>query len=490
MLSSLKEIRGSQGGTQTIGLADAVIERFVTRDERLEEAITRAVAFVASEQWRAFLKEAPDDEAEQIEFIQRRIFNFYYPEAKNPYIPAAAVGPWVVTTKGAVLHDSGGYGMLGFGHCLEEVERIIGQSHVMANVMTANLSQRKITEALDKEIGHTRNNKEPVYSRYMFLNSGSEAMTLAGRLADRNAKHVVGDGSNKPTRSLTLDSSFHGRTERPARLSNICLPNYRKHLHSFGDRSDVGIVVHNDIASLERAFADAERQGIFIDALYFEGVNGEGDPGRAVSREFYQRARSITDEKGALLVVDSVQAGIRAHGVLSIVDYPGFQDLDPPDVETFSKAVHLGHVPLSIIAISQRVTDCFRPGLHGNTMTANPRSLEVGAYTLSLLTPDIRHNIVERGKEFVALFRQLQCEFPSLINKAQGTGLLVCVGIDDRVPVVGKDGLELRLRQRGLGIIHGDKNVLRLTPNFTITSKEIVLITDIMREVFREIRGY
>ena len=24
--------------------------------------------------------------------------------------------PWIVTLKGAVLHDNGGYGMLGFGH--------------------------------------------------------------------------------------------------------------------------------------------------------------------------------------------------------------------------------------------------------------------------------------------------------------------------------------------------------------------------------------
>ena len=37
-------------------------------------------------------------------------------DAVNPYVALAARGPWVVTLKGAVLHDSGGYGMLGFGH--------------------------------------------------------------------------------------------------------------------------------------------------------------------------------------------------------------------------------------------------------------------------------------------------------------------------------------------------------------------------------------
>ena len=42
--------------------------------------------------------------------------NFYADDAVNPYVAIAARGPWVVTLKGAVLHDSGGYGMLGFGH--------------------------------------------------------------------------------------------------------------------------------------------------------------------------------------------------------------------------------------------------------------------------------------------------------------------------------------------------------------------------------------
>ena len=61
---------------------------------------------------------------------------------------------------------------------------------------------------------------------------------------------------------------------------------------------------------------------------------GEGDPGRAVPRAFYDAARRLTREHGTLLLVDSIQAGLRAHAVLSIVDYPGFEGIDPPDMET------------------------------------------------------------------------------------------------------------------------------------------------------------
>ncbi len=56
------------------------------------------------------------DELELIGSLQKGYVNFYAPGALMPYIPLAAKGPWIVTTHGAVVHDSGGYGMLGFGH--------------------------------------------------------------------------------------------------------------------------------------------------------------------------------------------------------------------------------------------------------------------------------------------------------------------------------------------------------------------------------------
>ena len=55
-----------------------------------------------------------------------------------------------------------------------------------------------------------------------------------------------------------------------------------------------------------------------------EPVMGEGNPGQAITPEFYARARELTEAHGALLLVDSIQAGLRTHGVLSICDYPGF----------------------------------------------------------------------------------------------------------------------------------------------------------------------
>ena len=180
---------------------------------------------------------------------------------------------WVVTSFGAVLHDSGGYGMLGFGHCVETTQKILGANHVMANVMTASPSHHRLCAALDAEIGHTRQSHTHVYGRYMFLNSGSEALSLAARIADLNTKNRI-TAKQKLVRSLSFAHSFHGRTERPARLSDSCRPVYRQHLHSFASLDDIGTLKHNDVQGLRQAFADAERDGVFIDAMYFEPISG------------------------------------------------------------------------------------------------------------------------------------------------------------------------------------------------------------------------
>ncbi|EQD63155.1 L-lysine 6-aminotransferase, partial [mine drainage metagenome] len=84
-------------------------------DASLIAAVDEAVAAFAQ-----LKSEMPEfvalDEHEQIQRAQSGFVNFYPDDAVNPYIALAARGPWLITLKGAVLHDNGGYGMLGFGH--------------------------------------------------------------------------------------------------------------------------------------------------------------------------------------------------------------------------------------------------------------------------------------------------------------------------------------------------------------------------------------
>ncbi len=489
-LSKLQEIRRAAGSGRTVGLSDDVIERFAAVNGALRSSIDDALA-VFRELQASHPKLLALDEPDQIAALQDGVLNFYPPHSINPYVPLAGRGPWIVTSKGAVLHDSGGYGMLGLGHGPQVILDTMARPAVMANVMTASFAQARFIEALRREIGSRRGSGCP-FDRFVCINSGSEAMTVAARLSDVNAKEHTDNGSRHAGRAikvLALRGGFHGRTDRPAGFSDSTRDAYMKHLASFRGRDDLLTVAPNDIGALRRAFARAERERWFIEALLMEPVMGEGNPGLAIERAFYDAARELTAEHGSLLVVDSIQAGLRAHGVLSIVDYPGFEDALPPDLEAYSKALNGGQYPLSVLALSGDSAKLYRHGVYGNTMTTNPRALDVACVVLASITPELRANIEERGRELVSKLRTLATELDGAIVGVQGTGLLASAELDPELRCYGFDSVEEHMRLNGLGVIHGGANSLRYTPHFAVGSDEIDLIVAGTGEAIRAVRG-
>ncbi len=483
IINKLQPLRAA-GQAKTTGLPDAVIERFAASDQNLVLAIDAAVK--AYHQLREEFGDLLDkDEAELIEVVQHNYVNFYADDAINPYVTLAAKGPWLITIKGAVMHDNGGYGMLGFGHAPQAILDVLSQPQVMANIMSPSFSQLRFATSLRREIGHRREQGCP-FSKFLCLNSGSESVTVAARISDINAKvhtDAGGQHAGKRIKQMSLSGGFHGRTDRPARYSDSTLKTYRNHLASFRSLDDLITVTPNDIDGLRAAFAQADQDNVFIESLFMEPVMGEGNPGQAITPEFYAAARELTSAHGALLLIDSIQAGLRTQGVLSVVDYPGFENLPAPDLETYSKALNGGQYPMSVLAMSAESAGIYRKGVYGNTMTAAPRALDIGNVVLNGITPVIRANIRERGEEILKKFKQLQAEMPGIITKVQGTGLLFSVELNARqYKSHGANSIEEYMRMHGINVIHGGKNSLRYTPHFKITSAEVDLLVDATRD--------
>ncbi len=478
LIDILKPLRSHAGKVRTAGLDDATVLRLA---DRFPELV--AAAHAAVEQYGAIRSEFAElldiDEQAQIEAVQAGFVNFYSEDAVNPYVALAARGPWVVTLKGAVVHDSGGYGMIGFGHTPQAVIDTMAKPQVMANVMTPSLSQLRAVRALRNEIGHSIGGCP--YARFLCLNSGSESVSLAGRIADVNTKvHTDAGGrhAGKRVKRIAVKGAFHGRTELPALYSDSSRKTYLQHLASYKHHTEQLITIEPySIEGLKQAFADAEANGWYFEAMFLEPVMGEGDPGRAVPPEFYAAARELTKAHGTMLLVDSIQAGIRTHGVLSIVDYPGFEGLEAPDMETYSKALNGGQYPMSVLAVNERAAGLYRKGVYGNTMTANPRALDIASTVLGLLTPELRQNIRARGQEFLDKINALKDELGGgLITKVQGTGLLFSCELDPSYKCFGTGSTEEFMRERGIGVIHGGTNSLRFTPHFAVTSDEVDLV--------------
>ena len=482
-LTKLWQMREHGGNADTRGLPDEVIQSFLQHDDTLGAAIDRA-----HQQFLGLLDSHADlldmDEASQCARTQQGFVNFYADDEVNPYVALAAQGPWIITLKGAVIYDCGGYGMIGLGHAPEAVLEAMNHPQVMANIMTPSISQMNLIDHLRAEIGHTRNDDEP-FAKFLCLNSGSEAVSIGSRIADINAKEMTDAGGRyegRPIRSVSMSGSFHGRTDRPARYSDSTLRKYKKFLASFRDADALLTVEPNNIESLEAVFRQAEDENFFIEAFFMEPVMGEGDPGQSVTPEFYKRARELTAEHGALFLVDSIQAGLRAHGVLSIVDYPGFRDLPPPDMEAYSKAMNAGQYPLSVLAMSGTTAALYKKGVYGNTMTSNPRAMDVAVAVLESLTPEIRKNISTRGKQLVDGLNELAAELGDAITQVQGTGLLFSCELNERYKSCGANSTEEYLRKNGLGVIHGGANSLRYTPVFLLGDDEVKLILERTRD--------
>ena len=51
--------------------------------------------------------------------------------------------------------------------------------------------------------------------------------------------------------------------------------------------------------------------------------------------------------------------------------------------------MNAGQYPLSILAMNERAAGLYRTGVYGNTMTANPRAMDVGTAVLGMVTYSI-----------------------------------------------------------------------------------------------------
>jgi acetylornithine/succinyldiaminopimelate/putrescine aminotransferase len=139
-----------------------------------------------------------------------------------------------------------------------------------------------------------------------------------------------------------------------------------------------------------------------------------------------------------------------------------------------------------VLAVSERTGKLYRKGIYGNTMTANPRALDVAVATLGELSDEVRQNIRDRGKEFVDKLNALKDELGGLITKVQGTGLLFSCELAPEYKCYGAGSTEEYMREHGIGVIHGGINSLRFTPHFKVTSAEVDLIVANVRKALLE----
>ena len=279
--------------------------------------------------------------------------------------------------------------------------------------------------------------------RVYFANSGAEAIEAAVKLARLNNR-----GGRR--RILTLVNSFHGRTM--GSLSLTGKPALRQDFEPL-----LPFVDHIDttIEALEHAMGDD------VAALVLEPIKGEAGV-VDLPAGYLKRARELTSEHGALLIIDEIQTGIGRTGKWFAYQHEGVI----PDAVATAKGL-AGGVPIGALVTFGGASDLFRPGQHGSTFGGNPLATAAG---LAVLTEIEASGLVENAARRGAELREIILGLRSpLVTEVRGQGLLIGVGLAEPV---ASDVVASAL-QLGLIINAPNDTSIRLAPPLIIGDAEV-----------------
>jgi acetylornithine aminotransferase/acetylornithine/N-succinyldiaminopimelate aminotransferase len=286
--------------------------------------------------------------------------------------------------------------------------------------------------------------------RVFFTNSGSEAVEGALKLARVAAKQKPG-GAHK-TRFLALENSFHGRTFGAVSITHTL--KYREPFEPLVPGVD--FVRVNDIEELESKFTDD------VCAIVIEPLQGEGGI-YPVGDAFWNRARELTTEHGAVLIADEIQCGLGRTG--HEFAYQRLTGL--PDIVVIAKPL-AGGLPLGAFMAVEEVASSFSPGMHGSTFGGGPLTCATGLTFLETVErKKLLANVRARGAELRAGLNKLAAKY-DFIREVRGEGLML--GVD--LSVEGAPYVAEALNQ-GLLINCTHDHILRLLPPFILSAKQV-----------------
>jgi acetylornithine/N-succinyldiaminopimelate aminotransferase len=379
-------------------------------------------------------------------------------DAEQFLLPTYKRQPFLITHgRGAYVYDSAGKQYLDFlggiavnalGHAHPRIVKVIRREAARA-IHLSNLYHNAYQGPLARKLAEISG-----MDRVFFSNSGTEAADGALKLA-RLCARTASDAPDKPAgkyRILAMHNSFHGRT-----FGALSVTSTEKYRLPFAPLvPGVEFVRFNDIADLESKFDDS------VCAVVLETIQGEGGI-HSVTESFWDRARSLSSQNGALLIADEIQCGLGRTG-----RYFAYQKFSSaPDIVLVAKPLAAG-LPLGAILTSEGVAARVAPGLHGTTFGGGPLVCAAALEFLSIIESEkLLANVRVRGAELRDGLTKLAAKF-DFIREVRGEGLILGVELS----IEGHTFVAEALRQ-GLLINCTHDFTLRLLPPFIVTRAQV-----------------
>ena len=379
-------------------------------------------------------------------------------DAEQFLLPTYKRQPVVMTHgRGAHVFDStgkkyldflGGIAVNALGHAHPRIVKVIRREAARA-IHLSNLFHNAYQGPLARKLAGWSG-----MDRVFFSNSGTEAIDGAMKLArlfGRKSEEAPGTAAKKH-RFLALENSFHGRT-----FGAVSVTSTEKYRLPFAPVvPGAEFVRFDDVADLQAKFDDT------VCGILLETVQGEGGI-YPVSEVFWNRARALATQHGALLIADEIQCGLGRTG-----RFFGYQKFSSkPDIVLIAKPLAAG-LPLGAILTSEQVASRVSPGMHGTTFGGGPLACAVGLEFLKTVEDEkLLENIRMRGEELRDGLTKLAAKF-GFIREIRGEGLMIGVELSiEGAPFVSE------AMQRGLLINCTHDFTLRLLPPFIITRAQV-----------------
>lgn len=367
---------------------------------------------------------------------------------KQPIVIERGLGASLWDINGSEYIDcSSGHGVANLGHAHPKVAAAIAQQSMQLVTLDETFYNDKRAALVDKITSLI-----PGLERVFFCNSGTEAVEAALKFARLSTGRKA---------VIAAMRGFHGRT-----MGALSATYNKKYKEAFEPLvPGFSHLAYNNIEALDAFVTD------HVAAVILEAVQGEGGVYPAAPT-YLQAARHICTERGALLILDEVQAGLGRTGKLFAFQHSGIT----PDIVCVAKSL-AGGLPMGAVLFGDSVKN-LAPGLHGSTFGGNPLACAAALAALAVIEEeDLPGQAAAKG---TYLMKELKSIKSPLIREVRGLGLMVGIELKQKVAPYLQ-----ALQERHIIALNAGLTTVRLLPPLVITYEQLDRVVTALNEVLQ-----
>jgi acetylornithine aminotransferase len=294
-------------------------------------------------------------------------------------------------------------------------------------------------------------------ARVLFGNSGTEAVEAAFKMSRLTGRPDL----------VAAQNAFHGRTMGALALTGQ--PAKRVPFEPLPPR-----VIHipfGDVDALD-AVVDSATAAVVLEPIMGEAGVIVPPPG------YLKAARRITEERGALLVLDEVQTGIGRTGRWFAHQAEGVV----PDVLTLAKGLG-GGLPIGACIGIGAAADLLQPGQHGTTFGGNPISCAAALAVLRTIAAEglLEHSTLV-GKELASGIDGLG---HPLVDEVSSAGLMIGIGL--AAPIA--PAVAVAAKEAGYLVNPAVPTRIRIVPPLVLSSEQAADFVSALPAILDSVAG-